>query len=261
VIVLLVAWSAVFGAVIGSFLNVVIYRVPAGLSIAYPASACPCCHTPILRRDNIPVLSWVGLRGRCRTCQEPISRRCPVVEALTATLFAMVALHFGVTWATPAFWLFAAVGVALSVIDLLTHRLPDPIVGFAYASGSAALLAASAAGAGDGPEALGRAGIGAAALYCGHLVAMLIYPAGMGFGDVKLAGVTGMFLAWVGWGPLVVGVASSFVVGLALAGVLALVQRGKVRGVPFGPAMFIGAGIGVAAGQPLWTAYLAVLGF
>ena len=135
--------------------------------------------------------------GRCRTCREPISARYPIVEALTAVLFVGVALRFGMgtatSWAIGPFWVLAACAVALSAIDLDTHRLPDPIVGFAYLAGGAGLLAASAAGAGDGLDALGRAGIGAAAGFTLHLVALIAYPQGMGFGDVKLAGVTGMF--------------------------------------------------------------------
>ena len=259
----MVLWAGLIGAMIGSFLNVVIYRVPAGLSVVFPASACPTCHTPILARDNVPVASWLWLRGRCRTCREPISARYPIVEALTAVLFVGVALRFGMgtatSWAIGPFWVLAACAVALSAIDLDTHRLPDPIVGFAYLAGGAGLLAASAAGAGDGLDALGRAGIGAAAGFTLHLVALIAYPQGMGFGDVKLAGVTGMFLAWLGWGALAVGVMSSFVLGLVLAGVLAA-RHGKVRGVPFGPGMFAGAAVGVAFGQPLWSAYLQVIG-
>ena len=256
-------WAGLVGAVIGSFLNVVIYRVPAGLSIARPPSACPTCHTQIRARDNVPILSWLALRGRCRTCREPISRRYPVVEAVTAVLFAAVALHFGLAttdaWSILPFWVLTAAAVALSAIDLDTGRLPDPIVGFAYAAGGVALLGATLAGAGDGPGALGRAALGAAALFALHLVAFLAYPKGIGFGDVKLAGVTGMFLAWLGWGPLLVGVLASYVVGLLAVVVLAACGRGT-RAIPFGPAMFAGAWLGVAVGAPMWHTYLQVMG-
>jgi leader peptidase (prepilin peptidase)/N-methyltransferase len=260
---MVVVWAGLIGGVIGSFLNVVIYRFPAGMSLVRPASACPTCHTAIAGRDNIPVLSWVLLRGRCRTCREPISRRYPAVELLTAVLFVAVALHFGTLsadgWAIGPFWVLAALGVALSGIDLDTQRLPDPIVGFGYVAGGVALLAASLAGAGDGMDALGRAALGAAGLFSFYLAAWFAYPAGMGFGDVKLAGLLGMFLAWAGWGTLAVGALAAFVVGVGAVIVLALVGRAR-RGIPFGPAMFAGAALGIAFGQPLWAKYLQVMG-
>jgi leader peptidase (prepilin peptidase)/N-methyltransferase len=250
------------GLMFGSFLNVVIYRVPAGLSVVNPPSACPACHTRIRARDNIPVLSWLVLRGRCRDCRGPITWRYPVVEALTAALVVAVGVRFGFgtpdVWAIPAFGAVSCVGVALSAIDLDTHRLPDPVVAAGYMSGLL-LIVASVAGAGDGLDALGRAGIGCAAMFTLHFVAMFFYPAGMGFGDVKLAGVTGMFLAWLGWGPLAVGVMASYLVGAVAVGVAA-VLTGKTRGVPFGPCMFAGAAIGVAFGAPIWSAYLHTIG-
>lgn len=259
----LLASAAAFGAVIGSFLNVVIYRVPAGLSVVRPGSACPRCSAPIRPRDNVPVVSWLILRGRCRDCRAPISPRYPAVEALTAALFAGVVAHFDTTtsngWVVPAFWVLTAAAAALSVIDLDTRRLPDPIVLTGSVVGAVLLVAASLLGAGDGTSALVRAGIGAVAVTAFHFVAMLVYPAGMGFGDVKTSFLTGMFLAWLGWGPLLVGVFASYVVGLVAAGVLA--GRGRrTRAVPFGPAMFAGALIGLLAGQPLWSTYLQVMG-
>lgn len=260
---LLVVWAGLVGSVVGSFLNVVIYRVPAGLSVVRPPSACPTCGARIRPWDNIPILSWLVLRGRCRDCREPISKRYPIVEALTALLFVAVAVRFGLqtpdVWAIGAFWVFAGAGVALSAIDLDTRRLPSTITAFAFLVGGAALAAASLAGAGDGTDALVRAGIGAVGLFAFHGLAWVIYPKGIGLGDVKLAAVTGMFLAWFGWGPLAVGVMASYVVGLVLAATGAP-RRGKSSGVPFGPAMFTGALVGLAVGAPVWSAYLQFMG-
>jgi len=261
--VLLAAWGAVIGLVVGSFLNVVIYRVPAGLSIVRPGSACPSCRAPIRARDNVPVLSWLALHGRCRDCRTPISARYPIVEGLTGLLFAVVALRHGPdipdVWAIGAFWVLAAVAVAHSAIDLDVRRLPDPITLFALVAGGAALVGASLAGAGDGTDALVRASIGAVGMFVFHAVAWLVYPRGMGLGDVKLSAVTGMFLAWAGWRPLAVGVTASYAIGLVFA--LVGVARGrKDDGIPFGPAMFAGVGVGLVFGEPLWSAYLQAMG-
>lgn len=260
---LVVAFTALLGALLGSFLNVVIHRVPAGQSVVHPPSACPSCRTRIRPRDNVPVLSWLMLRGRCRDCAEPISRRYPLVEALTAVLFAAVAVRFGGSgdvadlWAMPAFLLLASLGVALSGIDLDVHRLPNPLVFTGYLVGAPLLLAATLLGAGDGSAALVRAAIGAVGIFAFHFVAMLAYPGGMGFGDVKLAGVTGMYLAWLGWGPLVVGVMASYVIGAGAGLVAGKGKRGQ--GIPFGPCMFAGVALGVTAGEPLWSAYLSLI--
>src|SRR4051812_8246654 len=122
----------VLGLVIGSFLNVVIWRVPRGESIVSPPSACPGCGHPIRRRDNVPVLSWLLLRGRCRDCAQPISARYPLVEAGTGLLFTAVAVLVGFdspdVWAMPAFLYLAAISVALTLIDLDTRTLPNAIV-------------------------------------------------------------------------------------------------------------------------------------
>lgn len=262
--VVLLPFTTLLGALIGSFLNVVIHRVPAGQSVVRPPSACPGCGARIRPYDNVPVLSWLVLRGRCRDCAAPISKRYPLVEALTAALFAAVTVRFAggtdVTdlWALPAFLLLAALGVALSGIDLDVHRLPNPLVFTGYLAGGPLLVAASLLGAGDGTDALVRAAIGGVGLFTFHFAAMVAYPAGMGFGDVKLAGVTGMYLAWLGWGPLAVGVMASYLIGAVAGLVLGKGKRGQ--GIPFGPCMFAGVAVGIAVGQPLWDAYLGLLG-
>ncbi|RYV52910.1 prepilin peptidase [Pengzhenrongella frigida] len=258
---IVVAFAALFGLAIGSFLNVVVWRVPRGESIVSPPSACPKCHHVIRSRDNIPVISWLLLGGRCRDCREPIAARYPLVEASTGVLFGLVALRFGVSWALPAFCHLAAVAVALALIDIDVHRLPNAIVLPAYPVALVLLGLASwnPGGTADWPS-LVRALIGGAALYAFYFVLMMVYPAGMGFGDVKLAGVLGLYLAWVGWGALVIGAFAAFLVGGVFS--IALLAAGKATrksGIPFGPWMLAGAAIGIAAGEQLWSAYLSIL--
>jgi len=262
-----------FGLLIGSFLNVVVYRVPAGLSVARPASACPGCSTPIRRRDNVPVVSWLALGGKCRDCRTSISARYPIVELATGLFFVLVAARLwplvGVpTEALPlvarllslvAFLWLAGVSVALAVIDLEHHRLPDAIVLPSYAVGGV-LLAASSILVGDWP-ALVRAAIGLASLFAFYLIAALSYPGGMGFGDVKLAGVLGLYLAWLGWGEFAVGAFAAFLLGGLYAVVLLVTRRvERTGGIPFGPWMLAGAWVGVFAGGTVATAYLTLLG-
>ncbi|WP_343048105.1 prepilin peptidase [Cellulomonas humilata] len=246
------------GLLVGSFLNVVIWRVPRGESIVSPPSACPKCGARIRARENIPVVSWLLLRGRCRSCRASISARYPLVELGTGLLFAAVGWWAGLSAELPAFLYLAGISVALTFIDLDTHRLPDAIVLPAYPVGLVLLSLASWAN--DDWWALARGGIGAAALFALYFVLMVVRPGGMGFGDVKLAGVLGLYLAWVGWAALVVGAFAAFLVGGVLSIVLLLSGRAtRKSGIPFGPFMLLGAWIGIAAGEPLAAAYLSLL--
>ncbi|QQD77847.1 prepilin peptidase [Curtobacterium sp. YC1] len=269
---LLTGASALLGLLVGSFLNVVVHRVPAGASVVSPPSACPACGHAIRRRDNVPVLSWLLLRGRCRDCSAPISARYPLVELATAVLFgvaavlavtatsdrasqstaAQVVLLVALLWAM-------GMSVALTLIDTDTHTLPNGVV-YPSAVVLAVLLALVSALDGDW-GALGRAAIGAAVLGIAYLALALAVPGGMGLGDVKLAVVLGLVLAYLGWGPLAVGAFGAFVVGGTVA--LALLVSGRARwrgGLPFGPSMLVGAWLGIAFGDGLWTGYLRVLG-
>lgn len=232
--------------------------MPLGASVVAPPSACPRCGTRIRARDNVPVLSWLLLRGHCRDCDAGISARYPLVEAGTAALFALTAWWAGPSWHLPAFLLLSAVAVALALIDVDVHRLPDAIVLPSYVVGGGLLLGASAA-EGDGGSAL-RAVVGAAALFVLYLALAVAKPGGMGFGDVKLAGVLGMYLAWSGWAELVVGGFAAFVLG-GVVGVALLAVRRAGRGthLPFGPFMLVGAGCGLLAGGDVAAWYLGVL--
>lgn len=254
--------AGLVGLAVGSFLNVVVWRVPRGLSVVRPASACPSCSTPISARDNVPVLSWLLLRGRCRSCAARISARYPLVELATAVLFALTT-----SWAVrqdqlavlPALLYLVAIGVALALIDLDVRRLPDAIVLPSYPV-VGALLGLAALVEHDG-GAFVRALVGGAALWLLYFALCVARPGGMGFGDVKLAGVLGAYLGYAGWSALLVGAFAAFVLG-GVVGVALLASRrgGRRSALPFGPFMLTGAGLGIAAGASLAHWYLQVSG-
>ena len=251
--------AGVLGVLVGSFLNVVAHRVPLGLSVVRPASRCPGCGHEVRRRDNVPVLSWVLLRGRCRDCAAPISVRYPLVELATGALFALVTAHVGVTWALPAYLYLAGIAVPLTLIDVDVHRLPDAIVLPSYAV-ALVLLTLASAGTGDW-HALLRAVAGGTALLLLYFVLFVAKPGGMGLGDVKLAGVLGLHLAWWGWDALAVGAFLAFLIGGLVAVPLLLLGRaGRRTKVPFGPAMLAGALIALFAAEPLGRWYLSLIG-
>lgn len=270
---LIVALTGLFGLLVGSFLNVVIYRVPLRKSVVAPASSCPGCDSPIRAFDNIPVLSWLLLRGKCRTCSERISARYPLVELGTGLLLVVTALRFGpaVIEATDAaatvaslvtlvaFLYIAAVSVALAAIDLATHTLPNVIVLPAYAVGGVLLLVAAVL-TGD-YEPFFRGLIGAGIMFAGYLIMAIAYPGGMGLGDVKLAGVLGLYLGWLGWGSLAVGAFAAFLLGGLFSVGLVLTRRAtRKSGIPFGPWMLIGAFVSFFIGEPAWAGYLSMVG-
>ncbi|WP_258723186.1 prepilin peptidase [Cellulomonas sp. NS3] len=246
------------GLLVGSFLNVVVWRVPRRESVVTPPSACPRCGARIAPRDNVPVLSWLLLRGRCRHCAEPISARYPLVEATTALLFALVGLLVGLDAQAPAFLYLVAIGVALYRIDLDVRRLPDAIVFPAYLVGP--VLLALAAWVRDDWSSLARAGLAGAALLTFYVILHVVHPRGMGLGDVKLSGVLGLYLGWVGWGALVVGAFGAFLLGgLVSIGLVLFRGAGRKSTIPYGPFMLVGAGVGLLVGEPVWDAYLSLL--
>lgn len=249
---------AIVGLLVGSFLNVVIARVPAGESVVTPRSRCPRCQTEILARDNVPVVSWLLLRGRCRHCSEPISARYPVVELAHTALWLAMLWHFGWSWELPAYLYFVSVGLALAVIDIDTKRLPNALTLPSYVVIGALLLIPAVA---DGDwSAYLRAWLAALALFAFYFLLAVIYPAGMGFGDVKLAGVLGLVLGWLGWGELVVGGFLGFFLGAVLGGVLMIVRRaGRKSKIPFGPFMLFGALLAIVWGGRLWATYVDTL--
>ncbi|BAU31349.1 leader peptidase [Microcella alkaliphila] len=275
---LAVTGAVILGAAIGSFLNVVIHRVPAGLSVVRPASACPTCETPIRARDNVPVASWLLLRGRCRACRAPISRRYPLIEAGTAVAFGLVAwwllsplcpvglLAIAGSFAGVAiallvsayFWL-AAVSIALTAIDLDTHRLPNSIVLPGYAVAAIGLYVPALL-MGD-VERVATSLAGAGILFAVYFLLWFVKPGGMGLGDVKLAGVLGAFLGFSGWAELAVGGFGAFLLGgIVSVGLLVTNRATRKSGIPFGPWMIAGCWLGLVVGTPIASAYLSVFG-
>ncbi len=270
---ILVALVGVTGLAIGSFLNVVVYRVPAGMSVVHPRSACPNCGHEIRARENIPLVSWLALRGKCSECAAPISKRYPLVELAGAAAFVVVGIWSAPSFAVAAtgtatvaavlhlvaFLYLAAITVALGIIDIETHKLPNVIVLPGYAVG-VALLGTAALLRGD-LVGLGRMVAGAGILFAFYLVLAIISPRGMGMGDVKLAGVLGLFLGSLGWGQLAVGAGTAFVLGGLFSIILLITKRaGRKSGIPFGPWMLLGAWVGVFAGPVIAGGYLSIVG-
>ncbi|MDR7274626.1 prepilin peptidase [Catenuloplanes atrovinosus] len=254
----LLVLAAVLGLAIGSFLNVVIYRVPRGESLIRPGSHCPGCGDAIRPRHNVPVLGWLALRGRCATCQARISVRYPLVEAGTALLFVAITARFGLSPDLPAYLYLASIAVALAMIDLDVRRLPNVIVLPSYLVGLI-LLAPAVIASGDWGQAV-RALAAMAALWLFYRLLTVVRPGGMGLGDVKLAGLLGLYLGWLGWDALLVGAFAGFLIG-GLAGAALLTARratGKTA-VPFGPFMLLGALLAIFAAGPVAGWYLSLL--
>ena len=249
----------VAGLIVGSFLNVVIYRVPRGQSIAFPASHCPHCLSPIKVRHNLPVIGWLALRGRCASCQVAIARRYVLVEAGTAGLMVAMTLRFGLTPELPAYLFFACVAVTLALIDADVRRLPDSIILSAYVIAPLLLMPAGAAH-GDTYQAV-RAGLGILALASIYFALQLAGPHTITVSDVKLAGLLGLFLGWISWGALLVGI----VVGLVIGGAMSISR--SVAGpkhtaiqVAYGPCMIGGAASALFISAPLLSWYGALIG-
>jgi leader peptidase (prepilin peptidase)/N-methyltransferase len=236
----------------------VIHRLPHDESLLRPGSHCPHCRAAVRPWHNVPVLGWLALRGRCADCGQGIGVRYPLVEAGTAVLFVAVTARFGPTLVLPAYLYLAAIAVALAMIDLDVRRLPDAIVLPSYLVGALLLVPAVAAHRDWSSAARGL--IAMAALWAFYFALAFVYPGGMGFGDVKLAGLLGLYLGWLGWGPVLIGAFAGFLLG-GLVGV-ALLITGRVGGktaIPFGPAMLAGAMLAVFAAAPVATWYGSLL--
>jgi leader peptidase (prepilin peptidase)/N-methyltransferase len=243
--------AAVGGLLLGSFLNVVVHRLPLRVSLVTPASACPSCGVAVRPHHNVPVLSWLLLRGRCHDCSTPISARYPLVEAGTALLLAAVsAVHFGDMPQLVLGSVLVGFLVPMALIDLdhriIPNRLTAPAAVLAIALG----FALDPSGE---PERL-IAGVAAGGFL---LVAALVRPGGMGMGDIKLAGVLGLFLG----APVALALMIALVTGTLVGAVIIArkgVEAGRRTAVPFGPFLALGGIVGVLAGTPLLDAYLGV---
>ena len=237
---LLVIAAALYGTAIGSFLNVVIYRVPAGKSIVRPPSACPSCGHQITARDNIPVVSWLLLRGKCRNCAAPISARYPLVELLTGAAWVAVALRFGWSWTLPAELVLVTGLIALAFIDYDHLKLPRVIV-WPLGIAVLALLVLAAGVQGTWHRFL-------IALICAAVEFAVLFainfasPRALGFGDVRLSPVLGLALGWVGWRYAFWGFLGANFLGAVVGVALIAAQRaGRRTPIPFGVFLALGA--------------------
>lgn len=237
------------GLIIGSFLNVVAYRLPRGQSLVHPGSQCPSCHTHVKPYDNVPVFGWLWLRGRCRACHEPISARYPVVEAVTGLLYVAVVLAKHDDAAQMALGLaLVTLVVPMTLIDLDTRLIPNRLLAPFAVLAIALTLALDSAG-------LVEALVAGAAGFAFFFVAALAYPKGMGMGDVKLTGVLGLYLGRAIAPAIFVALVAGVLVGAVLIARLGAVQ-GRKTAVPFGPFLGLGALVALFAGDAIVDGYL-----
>jgi leader peptidase (prepilin peptidase)/N-methyltransferase len=241
----LYAFSLLLGLVLGSFLNVVIYRVPQHESIVRPGSHCPGCGASIRWYDNIPVVSWVALRGRCRTCGSEISLRYPLVEAITGIAFALAMWRFGLSWPVLVAWAFIAAMVAVAFIDYDHMIIPNKIV----LPGAVLGLIASVALHPQRWWVYVAGSLGAAAFM--FILAML-WPGGMGPGDIKMA----LFMGAVLGAHVLVALFAAFMLG-SIAGVymMTVQKRSRKAKIPFGPYLAIGAVLAIFLGETVLRSY------
>ena len=243
-----IAFAVMYGLLIGSFLTVVVDRVPRNVSVVAPGSACGNCGLRLGLLDLVPVVSWVALRGKCRRCRMGIGVEPLVLELVTAALFGLFAWHFGLDWALPAFCVLGAGLVALSWIDLRTKRLPREIIYVTAALGIPLLCVAALVR--HEPRRMLTMLIGAALALA---LMGLIYAAsrgGMGDGDVRLSPLLGAYLGWLNPGLVPLGLFMGFLAG-AIVGVtlIAVGSAGRKTAVPFGPFLALGTVVAVFVGQ------------
>lgn len=250
---LAVAFAAMFGAVVGSFLNVCIYRVPIGKSIVWPASACPRCQRMLSWYENIPVLSFLALGGRCRTCREAISIRYPIIEALTAVMFALAWWQYGPGPLLAARLLFGCALVVLFAIDLEHHLLPNVItlpgiaVGFAFSLFAEPGWQASLLGILVGGGVL----YGTAEAYY-----RIRHEDGLGMGDVKMLAMIGAF---IGWKLTLLTLMMASLGGSVIGVVLIATGKGSMKyALPFGTFLALGAAAAATVGPAALDWYLGL---
>jgi leader peptidase (prepilin peptidase) / N-methyltransferase len=247
------------GASIGSFINVVVYRLPAGLSVVYPPSRCPHCLNELKAYDNVPVLGWLWLKGRCRYCKSEISMRYPVVETITGLLFLLVFWVFQYSPQTIGYWIFCSWLLALSLIDFDTMTLPNPltksglvlgvlfqtVLGFMQSTSFINHLFGAIVGAVVGIWLFD------AISFIGSII---FQKEAMGGGDAKLAAMMG---AWLGWKHLLLAVFISCIVGVVAGGSgVVLTSRKWGKKMPFGPCLALGSLITLLGGEMIISSYL-----
>lgn len=245
------------GLAFGSFLTVVVHRVPKGDSVVSPRSRCPSCGSQLRNVDNIPVVSWLLLRGRCRSCGARISPVYPLTELATGVLFVAAALALERVWMAAIMAPFLGLMVALSAIDVPHRIIPNRLVYPAFAIFAAAIVVADVAGA--GPDAP-RAALGMLVYGGALLVVALVSPRGMGMGDVKLAGLIGLVLGSLGLRFVAVGAGVGIVLGGVGAIVALIAGASRKQALPFGPFLAAGAAVAALFGEQLASAYLRIVG-
>jgi leader peptidase (prepilin peptidase)/N-methyltransferase len=242
--------------IFGSFLTVVVHRVPRGESLVAPRSRCPSCGRQLRAIDNVPVVSWILLGGRCHFCRAKISVVYPILELAAGALFVGVALRFDDPWVAVLMAPFSALLVAISVIDIRTKKFPNRIVYPALLVSAGYLVTARIAGA---DVDLLRSALGFLALGGGFLLIALVVPKGMGMGDVKLAALIGLVLG--SQGLALVGVAAG--AGILLGGVGSIIAlaagASRKQAIPFGPFLAAGALVAIFAGSEIASRYLDLM--
>ncbi|WP_089090912.1 prepilin peptidase [Nodularia sp. NIES-3585] len=253
----------VLGASIGSFINVVVYRLPARLSVLWPPSRCPRCKNQLKAHDNVPVLGWIWLRGRCRYCQTKISLRYPVVEGITGIIFLLIFWEFQVSIITISYWAFCSWLLALSLIDLDTMTLPSVLTKSGLVVGICFQMAVGFFSQGGGiglVNHLMMSIVGAVlGLWLFDAIAIVgsiaLGKEAMGGGDGKLAAMMG---AWLGWQYLLLAFYIGCLVGVIVyGGAMLLLQRKKIP-FPFGPCLGLGAVITLFYGEGILSTYLGL---
>lgn len=247
----------IFGAIVGSFLNVCIYRIPRHKSIVFPSSRCPNCNSPISVLENIPIVSYIFLKGKCRDCGENISVRYPVVECLNAIIYMVVLWRFGLNWYSLICMAFASAMIVITFIDLDFQIIPDTITLPGILIGLACSIFIlidpynRPANIGIMNSVIGAL-IGGGSFY---LIALLS-RGGMGGGDIKMMGMVGAFLGWKGV------LMTTFIASLtgSVVGISLMVFKGKGRKakVPFGPFLALGSLVSLFWGQELMRLYLTL---
>lgn len=250
------------GACVGSFLNVVVYRLPAGISVVFPPSRCPKCQNKLKPYDNVPVFGWLWLRGRCRYCRDRISIRYPLVEAATSILFFIVFWQFGLSIQTFGYWVFLSFLLALSLIDLDTMTLPNSLTQSGLVTGLVFQLTVGFIAANSLAGSLNQlmSGIvgGVLGIWLFDLIIVLgslaFGQAAMGGGDAKLAAMMGV---WLGWKYLLLAGFLACAIGAFVGGgAIAIGWLDRRQPMPFGPFLALGAILTVFLGQTILTTYL-----
>jgi leader peptidase (prepilin peptidase)/N-methyltransferase len=246
--------AAAFGAIVGSFLNVCIHRLPRGKSIVWPASACPACGRELMWYENVPVVSWLALRARCRGCNAPISVRYPIVEALTAALFALAWWQYGPGVLLASRLVLGCALIVLFAIDLEHHLLPNAITLPGIAVGFAFSLFAEP---GWRSSLIGLLAGGGALYAIAEIYYRVRHEEGLGMGDVKMLAMVGAFLGWKL--ALVTLMLGSFAGSIAGVFLIATGRGGMKYALPFGTFLALGAALAAGAGPSLLDWYLGFL--